>query len=266
MKSLLLILSLSLFLPGALIAAVVYSDSFTDGTVDGWVGASPTGTAGVPAPSIIDGTSLGMDGNALRFVSNATQQGPAIDLGQTYTLVNDGDSISLSFDFVVDVLETNNGYFRYGLYDMPGSGTLIDGAQGYFGQISSTSTERGRVVQTDDVYYLNNFEISGADNEGWQIIADTAYSATLAITRTVTGADATVTFSGSASSYTISESLTFPTPNYSFDTIAFGINGGSSTVLFDNVDLDVTVIPEPSSLSLIGIALTGMWLMFRRKR
>jgi hypothetical protein len=63
-------------------------------------------------------------------------------------------------------------------------------------------------------------------------------------------------------------------PNFSGDTMEFGllIVGGSvfapantETLIYDNLSLSLTTVPEPSSLFLMGAALAGLTLLRHRK-
>ena len=272
-KLLLTLLSAGVFLAGSVSATVVFSDDFTDGTVDSWVSTSPgADNSGSGALSIVDGTSLGLTGNALSITTTAdpSQQGPAVLLGSTYTLASTGDYISLSFKFVVDVSVSNTGFLRYALLDDPNDDIAsLDSADGYFGQISTSATDRGRIAQTQDLYYVGtggvDYAVKNLDGAGWQISADTAYNATLTITKTASGADATITFSASGTSLTATESELLGSAFTSFDTVAFGINASGATLLYDDISVD-TNVPEPSTYAIFaGLLALGLVMMRRRR-
>jgi hypothetical protein len=196
-----------------------------------------------------------------------------------------GDVLSLSFQIQTSgaaPVSSTDG-FRFGFFNSGGTSLAansgVDGGgvfandTGYVARYSingSSVVNTGQLVERSSGTVTQNlfqgsFTNVGTAGSGTSAIAiDTAYTATLTLTRTASGVDVSSTFNGVTLSGTDST-----TPYTSFDTVGifFGSQWGSSVTTRNNFidNVNVTVVPEPATAALVGCGLMAILFYCRRR-
>jgi LysM repeat protein len=262
--------------------------------------SSAADTTSVLNPTAGQGLALGQDtGDGSGIVNE--------EFG-TFTsgsLVNVGDSISLTADFTTDSTVTGNGgYLLVGLYNDNGSaptGNLLNTATGgatatwtgYFGDVGY-STAAG----SSDKFYSRPGGAGNANELGYysKVTSPVQLSSTPA-----TGNGTVLPSTPYVLTYTITKGATYniiteeitqggveigsdlwttdtesPALNNTFNGIDFGAYGkaegsnpGPLDLNFTDVSVVLTPVPEPSTLALAGLGglgLLGMAMRFRQAR
>lgn len=162
--------------------------------------------------------------------------------------------------------------FRWGMFDAPGTPTTGEGS-GYVGVWATTANTGAGTIRTADGSTTNPYSGSASttiasENGTGSMTYGTAYDFLLSITRvddtqiSVTGSLATA--GGGSIINTWSETIGGASPDdFTYDSVAFLIGGtvDATQAAFSNVD--VSIIPEPSSLFL---SLAGLMPLLIRRR
>lgn len=202
-------------------------------------------------------------------------------LDTTYALDNVGDSITFSGEFAMTGGNFNpssgSNQFRYGLYDSNGSG----GTTGWLGYWSSNSQSNITNEGPGRLYERN----SGNSSEFWSSVGTTQraiqnvdnipfdsgdYSFSITVER-VSPTELSVGWTianSDGGSYSLSQSWTgVPgTIDLSFDRVGMGFGGGADVDLVAFSGVQVTSIPEPSTLALASVVVGSVLLLRRRKK
>lgn len=238
--------------------------------------------------AIVNGTTSGLTGNAISF-GNASgsifRPGIAATFGTAADLATVGDKVTLSFDYRFETAPPSGfSVFRFGLYNSNGTPVNGDGfgnaANGFNGRVDDIGylagigvgasgsgafeSEVNAPANSDSSYFVGTTNV-GNLSPGTFNAGTTATNASLTITRaSATSLTLTTTFGGFApQSVTISPAAAaFVT---SFDTVAIGFGGNSTTNVgyADNINVSFTAVPEPSSL--MAFALAGIATLRRRR-
>lgn len=227
------------------------------------------------------GSTLSASGSLLQYVPGGTFRGITGTLPTAATLTNIGDVIELTFDFRYLTNPGNQGSgFRFGLYNSNGTPAADNGTAlvasattnndpGYYFNLSTGTTQSHQLFREtgliDGIMAGTDRVQIGANNTSVAGIADTSlHAGLLRITRT-SPTEVTILARVDTTDY-FNITTTELTPTLTFDQVAFGSANNNLTMQFDNVTVNFTPIPEPSSLALIGLgvcAAAGRWL--RRK-
>lgn len=212
------------------------------------------------------------------------------------TLVNAGDRISLTFtvSFNDAIGMTNGGdNFRYALFDTGGEATpateniVGNGSDdtnafvGYWSGVMTGVGTNGSLRERHDTGNNDMFAnatgtlypaaIAGTNVPFTGLVngvgTPTLYSGELTIEKTATGVELSGGFSGNGGANTFSVAEATPI-SLTYGAVGFLNAGGISAdqVIFQNVDVTYTPIPEPSSAALAGLTCMGMLASRRRRR
>jgi hypothetical protein len=215
------------------------------------------------------------------------------------TLVNVGDKITLaytvSFNDAVGLTSNSGDNWRFALYDASGESvpaaenTTTNGSAdtnsfvGYWAGVKasigagSAGSLRERFDTTNNDMFANatatanltSPPISGDDMVFTGQVNGTGtatpYIGVMTLTMTATGIDVSGSFSGNSLSQTFSVSEATPI-SLTYSAVGFLNGSGMSAdqVLFQDVDVTYTPVPEPASLA--AIALGAMAIGMRRRR
>lgn len=251
-------------------AAIVFTDTFDSGT-GAWYRAGTANTLTNSSGQLSWSTGLG---------SGLDQAHQVIGRSFTSTSLGVGETMRLTFD-ITQSGTTSLGIVRVGLFDVTTpitgagwstNGTLIGNFTGYSSFVrdnvatgnparyeSATDTNSDATGPT--VTFPATAEI-GNNNTVYDIAQSITYQGVFDVTRTsLTQMDTLFTLSDGVNNF----SLSGTTSNIvgSFDTVVFrmGPDSGTATALYDNVQLQV--IPEPSTALLGGL---GLLVLLRRRR
>jgi hypothetical protein len=293
--TILLAATLALLTTSALGQVVYLNDQFTDGdrinqslpSSGQWTFGAHPGTGATPFASL-DATSGSLvwdhsgTGNSFSAIwSHFTDSGSPITLavGETITL-----TFNVSFSVGGNFLSQAGG-FRFALFNSNGSrtttdfastnetgiasGTTFNGWRGYEGQTPISNTLTG--TDTND-FLTRERTGSGAglfSSANWTPFSSSAkleplfasatiYDGSLSISRTGAGTVVQASINGVTTNSVVDATAPF----VAYDTVAFFVlDGVSKDVIIDNVN--VSVVPEPSSCCLLGAAALGL---VRRRR
>ena len=254
-------------------ASIVLQDDFNDGdrtANEAWYLVKAQSTA-----SVVDGA---LNFNNEHSGSNPTtapyaQKGIVANFN-TVSL-NPGDSLSLSFDFSLQSVVDQSGYFRFGLaYDDPSNGTPFagDGATNggtvgdddysYFVGMSS-GANTGLAIREDNG--TSNGFMAGGDivsdkGSGSYTLNDTdTHSVVFTIARSATEArrDFTVEIDG------VEVATGYDDWNLKVDFNEVGFVSAHRDLDFTLDNVQVEVVPEPATMGLVGL-FGGMIALLRR--
>jgi hypothetical protein len=246
------------------------------------------------------GTANPVMGTADGTTTVSSSNGFLVGYFNPISLVNVGDSITLSFNvrFNDDAGVTNGAgdNFRFALFDLNGQTKVtadntatagVDGQtddwRGYwFGTKSGTGTGSGGSIRekiTANASGDNPFAAASPNNttvESKGTVGGTTvtlvsstdgdatgplYSGVMTLTKTAAGIDLSGSFTGNDGANTFAASDTTSPFPVNFGAVAFLNGGGVSAdqLIFSNV----SVVPEPSALALVGLA--GLACVRRRR-
>lgn len=206
------------------------------------------------------------------------------------TLANAGDQIKITWAFTPTGVNMNNTsqFFRLAVVDSPSAarvtGDAGPGSGAYAGY--AMFMNMGQTLGNNNPFQLMERSASGdllqssgnwtglgngatAGNHGYDSF--TNYIFVMTLTRNASsGLDIVATMTGdnlnNAGFATVS--VTDATPSsFTYDTFALRPSGtASSASAFDTTNFKMELIPEPSTLALIGIGLAGLFVARRRRR
>lgn len=243
-------------------AAIVLNDTFDIGApaTTGDEAVDPLDTTWVfdrGGISVVDDTAGLGTGNALQLTSSdQTFLGTSGGFTPT-TLTQTGDSLTLSLDFraIGGSLSNNASGLRFGLSDTVANLNT-------YAFVYGTGTSAGGNV----LYYPNSIA-GGSGSTGLSAVGtdssindNTAHNLVFTITRTDTGLDFSATIDGTN---TFTASDTSSNVFYDFSRVVLNTGNTTTDLRYDNVQVEFTPVPEPSSLALIGLG--GLCIFARRR-
>jgi len=204
--------------------------------------------------SIVDANLITGSGNALQYNTNNTFEG-VLGTMSSSTAIAIGETLTLSFIGQYTAAPANNGGgLRFGFVNS-------EDPDNAFGFQIGTGTETNLAIMRDTGG--DNSPIAGTQStlisgSGTQNIGTSVYTALFSITRT---ADDTYSYFGDINGSTLSATnIVGGFDNYNAIAIRNGFNPADFQI--DNVS--VTLVPEPSSLALLGLG--GLLIGSRRRR
>lgn len=251
-------------------AAIIFSDDFTGVSNPNSAGYYFYNNAGGGAAwtTATDNTSP-LSGTVISNPAGTSNNTVAFKQFTQTTLANIGDAISITLNFHMPTLATGDGNFSVELLNSSqtmaansfGTSVLTD-AKGYsYYQVIS-----GAASATSPIYYdiTSNSPPPFATKifdapESLNLNTTSANTFTLTLTRTATGTRIDSRMNGTVFSSFTDTIL----PNFTFNTLR--LQGATGKVVnFDNIQL--STVPEPSSLALLGSAALGFVIALKRRR
>lgn len=240
-------------------------------------GATAILTASAQAAPITDWVRLAgntaFSGTTATTSSPVTTDADADTIAANFAEVNlaDGQSIILTGSVSIDVALTAANQFRIGLFD--GDTVTLDDGTGYVGYYAgnpgSNAANLGRIGYGDGTgtipFSSSAFTEYGIlPDQPSQPAADATIDFELTLTRDGSLIDLFASFDDGG---TFTPSITLndqAAPSFTFNKVSFLLGGnidGSSAAFSD---IDVSVIPEPASLVLMGLG--GLMMLGRSRR
>lgn len=265
---------------GASSAATLINDKFIDGSFTNGADAadaawfaiadSIAGTISIVS-NTTTGPNEGVADSALSF--NASNGFRAILANFSSTTLAVNDRISFSFDFRYtsnppSIATTSDSTLRFGIFDSNGtvvSTTPSSADNDDFGYLARFSTNNNAAssltkVPSGDASTAGTAVTASISNT-IPVFGTTSHALRLDLTRVAGGGiQIDSYFDGSL----ITSATDTSTPYSSFDNIRIGQNSSTTEFQIDNVLVETSVIPEPSSVALLGLASLVLCLQRRR--
>lgn len=277
------LIALSLQQASAQIVTTNLNETFaTDGNITNTTQNLPTSAQWYSANNAADAN---ISGNAMTFanITNTAASGALAyftTAGSYVSLANEGDSITMSFDYqyATYAANTSDG-FKFGLYGSGGTRVTVNSNtfngqsgfsnwSGYFttylfgtnyksaggGIDGRRPTNQQSIFGGLSIYSLTNINPSNIDN-----VTNEWRTASMTLTRT----NSTIVISSSVAGQAFGATETNATLWTNFDSIAIGSTAIIDSLSIRNVQVSYT-IPEPTTVALLG--LSGIALVAYRLR
>ena len=230
-----------------------------------WVvdqGSPATSNMNTASPTIGNGTAENADAAIIH------SDFPAVSL-------NSGDLVMLTGSVTLTGITASNQNLRFGLFDRLGSPD-VNGWLGYFVSVSS-GAGAGQVRQRtagNTALFLSNTgsavvasTANAPHSSNGAVLADGTYGFSLQFARDGSNYDITASITGGANNLSNTFLLNDLPPvageTFTFNNVGFLLGDGLNTDQAQFSNIDVTLVPEPASVSFLTF---GSLLVFSRRR
>lgn len=184
----------------------------------------------------------------------------------TVTLANNGDMITLSGSVTLSGIDTSHNQFRFGLFNVNGS-TGDTGWLGYTGSHGHNTTGANLSERTNanTTWYMSGPTTIATSAIPNTAFTDATYNFLLSLERVVGGLqiNSSIIRTSDSTQFGLLNFLDPTVSTYTFDRVAFLIGNTLDADQAQFSNIDVTLIPEPSTALLGGL---GLLALLRRRR
>jgi hypothetical protein len=260
--------------------AATLFDPFTDGALVGGADASGLSwyrrSANQAIGIVNDSAGLG-SGNALQLTIPGGVQinRPILGVFSDFTLVNEGDQISLTLDFRFAATPGNvaDGW-RFGFYNANGTvmtsngGSESDNDFGYLATIGTGTSSSFNLYEElntsgagETGFGTDRISLSPTVNATAAISNTAEHTLVFTVTKTASGVSIATTVDG----ISLGSGVDTTAPYLTFNEVLIS-HGTPQAYLIDNVTVTTTAVPEPGAAALLGVGVLSLFGWRRSRR
>ncbi len=235
-------------------AVVLYSDDFSGNTLDaGW---RPYGDN---APAV-----LSVDGGVFKISPQNNNR--AVSYSFSDVTLGLGDSLSVSFNVKPNSVRSGSKMFRFGFFNSVDAGAANAGDAGYFAGVEWSPTVTANAglfadLGSDDWFMMGTDTSSlnqAASNYGMTTVD--WFACEFVLTRVDEGMRLAARFGGEELFHTVTDGATS-----TFNGFAVQEYDGKTVYYLDDVQINLTNVPEPSVFGVVFAGAAGGACLLRRR-